>query len=427
MATAWHSRLLGQRSVLNPNIRNHENMTSIVFENDGEIDPRAIATFGCNVKESENPIGFFGTGLKYALAVLMQLRQSVVIQSGLKSFVVETREEIVRGKAFLFVVMRDGLSITPLGFTTELGKNWKPWMAYRELFCNMKDEKGCVFKSDSEMPACAGKTRVIVGGEIFSATHDSASDFILDGSPDFKIGTVEVRRRSTASFFYRGIKVMEFHKPALFCYNETGAVTLTEDRTVKDPYMVLYGLSRAILSHAERPMLESVLVADQKNIESMFDYHGWADDPGADFYSTVNSLQRVSLSRVNLSALRLWREKGGGFVDPRRVQPSKLQKAMLEKAIVFCERSGFKVRDEYPIIVVETLGEEGTLALADRKGNQIFLTERVFHKGTKYVARALIEEYAHLKFGYDDCSRELQNFLFDKLVSVCEELTGEPL
>ena len=38
----------------------------IVFENAGEIDPRLFALIGVNVKESENAIGFFGTGLKYA-------------------------------------------------------------------------------------------------------------------------------------------------------------------------------------------------------------------------------------------------------------------------------------------------------------------------------------------------------------------------
>jgi len=44
----------------------------ITFENDGEIDLRAISQFGINVKTGDSPIGFFGTGLKYALAVLMR-------------------------------------------------------------------------------------------------------------------------------------------------------------------------------------------------------------------------------------------------------------------------------------------------------------------------------------------------------------------
>jgi len=57
----------------------------------------------------------------------------------------------------------------------------------------------------------------------------------------------------------------------------------------------------------------------------------------------------------------------------------------------------------------------------------IFIAERVFHMGTKQMASALIEEYIHLKHGYHDMTRELQTFLFDKIVSLGEEINGEPL
>lgn len=40
----------------------------LTFHNPGELDPRLITTFGVSIKESTNPIGYFGTGLKYALA-----------------------------------------------------------------------------------------------------------------------------------------------------------------------------------------------------------------------------------------------------------------------------------------------------------------------------------------------------------------------
>jgi hypothetical protein len=75
--------------------------------------------------------------------------------------------------------------------------------------------------------------------------------------------------------------------------------------------------------------------------------------------------------------------------------------------------------------VVESLGE-GCLGLAE--GQTIYIAERVFHMGgTKQLASTLIEEYLHLRHGWKDLTRELQTFLFDKLVSVGEELVGEPL
>lgn len=39
----------------------------------------------------------------------------------------------------------------------------------------------------------------------------------------------------------------------------------------------------------------------------------------------------------------------------------------------------------------------------------------------------MIEEYIHLRHGWEDLTRELQSFLFEKLVSVGEELVGAPL
>lgn len=46
----------------------------IVFENAGELDVRAATLIGVNVKESANPVGFFGTGLKYVLACVARPR-----------------------------------------------------------------------------------------------------------------------------------------------------------------------------------------------------------------------------------------------------------------------------------------------------------------------------------------------------------------
>lgn len=397
----------------------------VIFENSGEIDLRTVSTFGCSVKETKNPIGFFGTGLKYALAVLLRTGHKITLQSGAEQIAVTSRKDSIRGREFDFVFVGD----QPAGFTTELGKTWEVWMAYRELFCNAKDEPdGKTFESDFSPPSEIGKTRVIVSGEPITGTHQKRQDFILEGEPLFKVGTLEIHARPTTGFFYRGIRVMDFQRPALFTYNQTERVELTEDRTVKDPYQTSYDIAREIVKYAEKPMLEKVLLASLDNIESQFDFDWPSITPSRDFFSTVAELQRSSLTKINPSAVRMWREKGQGFIDPRRIKPTAVQLATLEKAISFCEKSGFMLRDEYPIMLVESLGENGVLAMADMIGNQIFLTERVFQlAGTKGVAHALIEEYLHLKFKFKDQSRELQNFLLAKVVSLAEEITGEPL
>lgn len=406
-------------------------MKNVIFENDGVMDIRMISTFGCSVKESKNPIGFFGTGGKFAFAVLLRTGHKITLQCGDEEYQIESKHETIRGKEFNLVqaVPMDGGNPVPLGFTTELGKTWEVWMAYRELYCNAKDEPNWeVYDSDST-PVCHNfKTRIFVSGDQILSAHNHKSEFILDGEPDYKFGDIEVFNRPSNGLFYKGIKIASFEAVALYTYNQTAHTELTEDRTAKNSNHENYRIAMDVLGHAPREILESILVAGENSFESKLDFHGWSTIPCNDFFATVADLQRNALVKVNRSALRLWQEKGRGFISPRKITATKVQSAMLKKAISFCEKTGFALRDEYPILICETLGENGCLAMADLKGKQILLTERIFNQGgTKGVARALMEEYIHLKYGLHDSSREMQNFIFDKMVSLAEELTGEPI
>src|SRR5882724_7969094 len=114
---------------------------TIIFQNPGLIDLRSVQIMGLNAKETKNSIGQFGTGLKYAIAVLLRSGCKVTIFQGLQEFNFATQKEKFRGKDFDFVFMRRGdqhgseaiFSEKALGFTLELGKHWEPWMAIREL------------------------------------------------------------------------------------------------------------------------------------------------------------------------------------------------------------------------------------------------------------------------------------------------------
>ena len=59
---------------------------TIYFTNPGEIDIRAVTTMGVNVKEGSSSIGYFGTGLKYAIATLLREGQEIIIHSGLTTY-----------------------------------------------------------------------------------------------------------------------------------------------------------------------------------------------------------------------------------------------------------------------------------------------------------------------------------------------------
>src|SRR6185437_160750 len=116
-------------------------------------DPQLISLIGVNVKENDSAIGFFGTGLKYAIACLARWGESLTIQSGPAEFTFCAEETKVRGKTFGVLVMRSKVDYLRLGFTTELGKRWEPWMVYRELWCNAHDESAPRVYQANQLPA----------------------------------------------------------------------------------------------------------------------------------------------------------------------------------------------------------------------------------------------------------------------------------
>ena len=119
-------------------------MSKVYFSNNEELDPISITTFGINAKNNDSAIGYFGTGLKYAIAIILREGCKIAINSCGNSYKFSLKEQTIRGKSFSVICMNGN----PLGFTTELGKNWELWMAYRELHCNTLDEGGTI--TDSE-------------------------------------------------------------------------------------------------------------------------------------------------------------------------------------------------------------------------------------------------------------------------------------
>lgn len=397
----------------------------IVFKNPGEIDIRSISTFGVSVKEGADPIGFFGTGLKYAIAVLLRNGHQVTIMSGetIVQFGVEKSD--VRGQSFDFVTMKVGdAPAAPIGFTTELGKQWELWMAYREIACNCKDEEGAASYEPYMVDPVRRHTQIIVQGDEFEGIFANSHCYLLDDEPMFTCGTLEVRNRPSANFFYRSVRVADLSRSSIYTYNEQSKMELTEDRTVKNSWTIGHRIAVGILKATDKRFLRQVIMADEQYMESHLDFHGYGVTPSQEFLDVVAE-GVTDRRKVNATALKIWREHTRVPVAYKEIALTAVQQMSMDKALKFCARIGFQIDGEYPIKVVESLGD-GVLGLADDR--TIYIAERVFHLGgSKQLASTLIEEFLHLRHGWADLTRELQSFLFEKLVSVGEELVGEPL
>lgn len=242
----------------------------IIFENPGEIDPRLISLMGVNVKPTPSAIGFFGTGLKYSIACLLRWNESITIQSGEAVFDFQPEEASIRGQQFQIINMVGRHDRASLGFTTDLGKRWEPWMVYRELWCNTQDEGGSVYEGTAPPPK-AGLTRVIVSGPKIEEAHATRSQFILEEAPTWATPGLEIHNLPGTKIFYRGIAVQSLEKPSLFTYNITEQLYLTEDRTASswstDP-----AIAGGVTQLEDRAIIEEILLASQDHFESRLDY-----------------------------------------------------------------------------------------------------------------------------------------------------------
>ena len=113
-------------------------MQTLYFVNPGEIDRQLITTLGVNVKDADSPIGYFGTGLKFAIAVVLRGRGQIRIWVGESLIEFFSEPRTIRGKEFQIVILRENNIDRELSFTVDLGRNWEPWMALRELWSNAK-------------------------------------------------------------------------------------------------------------------------------------------------------------------------------------------------------------------------------------------------------------------------------------------------
>lgn len=391
----------------------------IVFRNKGSIDPRSITTFGVSSKGSDTAIGYFGTGLKYAIAILLREGCTVDIYTGGQRLSFGTSEQRVRVDDFTFVTMNGD----PLSFTTELGKNWETWQAIRELWCNCLDEQGEAFSSEyfDEAPS-EDETVILVSGRAAAEAWSMRDTIMISGTPIYQTEHVDIYQGRSNHIYYKGVRVYDLPNPSMYTYNLKSHVELTEDRTMKHVVLAGWYAAKGIATLSDRGFLERTLTASKEWFEHRLDFGSvTASD---DFTGIVKQMARLQTPGLNQSATNCARFDTNELLDDLpRMAISQVDNLRLKKAIAFAQSIGFAV-DEYEIVVIEHLGE-GVLGRA--ANDKIYLSKIVFMQGTKMVAGTLIEEFIHLRHKLADETRSMQNFLFDSLVSLGEQLAGEPL
>jgi len=255
----------------------------IVFENEGLVPIEAFSTFGINVKpKTETPIGFFGTGLKYAVAVTLRLGGTFKLLRGDDEYVFYLKKLDFRGTEFQQVRMKrtsllsNRWSYHDLPFTTELGKHWEPWMAVRELESNCRDENGNSFVQDDRIPIYANQsdwTQIVIWCPEMEVAYiddrDNNTIFMRNDAKfvrainTFSAQGLQIFEGPSNYIYYRGLRVTDLPKPSLYTYNFTHSFDLTEDRTAKHPYYNNSVITGVIMQSNDHVMLDKILDTDE--------------------------------------------------------------------------------------------------------------------------------------------------------------------
>lgn len=259
---------------------------AIVHKTKGKLDLRALTVFGMNAKPiTETPIGYFGTGLKYAVAVLARHNIPVTFWIDGKKWTVEKVGTQFRDKGFesLYLMRHSMIRKTiNLPFTTELGKNWELWQAFRELEANTRDEKGMTGTAeifyDPDRPdytKMGGHTYIEVKDERYvQCWMDRDKVFLPEGlsvRPDSDT-RVQAFNRKSNHIYYRGIRILDLKEPSENTYNILSPITLTEDRTCKFRHEIDWAIEQFLQETENKEVMNRAIKAPAKSFEGRLTY-----------------------------------------------------------------------------------------------------------------------------------------------------------
>ena len=388
----------------------------VKFGNPGNINPKVWSVFGVSAKLNDDSIGRFGTGLKYAIAVLLREDREIRIKSNGEVYEFSTKQIEERGKVFHQVLCNG----EELPFTTHLGDRWELWQAYRELYSNCVDEGGYLdYKQSETETALMGYT--VVEAQIGDIDHNSVfldTKHLTCLSSD---DSCNIYNGNSEWIYYKGIRAHKLNKPSMFTYNILKA-DLTEDRTFKYMFQIDHAIATNVFHSKNKDFVFKFLFGTKDFFEEVvrFEYANAHPSPIAMTLVSEKLRDSVWMHPDMRDKVRHYLPDEG-FIT---IDPDERQTMIIQRALSFCEKIGHKV--DYPVHVSDDLGN-GVLAVAEPKTDSVYLSPRVMTMGLKQVVSTLVEENMHLKYGLGDCNYETQNWLFDQIVTMGEKLTGEIL
>lgn len=375
----------------------------------------ALTTLGVSVKESDNPIGFFGSGFKYALAWLLRNNHEIVIHrraggQALCPITFSLKSTSIRGKDFDLIQLHEEPNPPRvLGFTTDLGPTWLAWQAYRELHSNTLDEGGEIIPVHAW--ARSDETIIEVIGEDFFKAYLERDKIFLSGEPIWKSKELAVHDAPSNKLYYRGVAAYTPGTTVPLTLNILRPMSLTEDRTFSDSsYGLMARLTDALITCTNERVLRTVCCAESP----FFDELHWSL-LSLPVESELGKFLLDNRRNPNLRARAAeWIRKALAHRDELhsvRAELTPYEQNMLESVKQLLEAAGIPIRS-HEIEIYATLGKN----VLGTGSETIRLAKDAFTRGTFDLAMTVFEEHIHVSTGAKDFTRGFQDILLRQII-----------
>ena len=426
----------------------------ILFRNDGEIDPNALKLLGASTKRNDSSkIGFFGSGLKYALAYLLRKGVETRIFSGNTEIKLSTKRSQFRDQSFDVICVNG----SETSLTTSMGIDWKGWFAVREIYCNAIDEGGCsilTIEADSNnLNTEIGETRIYVEEtqELAEVMSNFSYYFAVKREAIYTDGHLRVLRGigSNANLYRKGIRCSDMRFRSLFDYDFKN-IQINESRVIPYTWIATDIIAKSLKECIDKEIIRKLLslCTDHKEdsddfveysaMKKMFGFSetwlkvignslvipkelfGWYEDQFEKGNTivlpvdTCESLKSQFGDKIRFPDGMFGFGSSEGNRKYKVIEPNEFEIAMVRRV-----REFFKAVS-YPIDYVIEFGafaKDHILAHADIERQRIVLTKKLCERGFDEVLSAIIEEQVHLKTKYSDETREFQNALIMELLT----------